>query len=244
MLFLQLRRFVMARSVLRGLAASIAVGCVGTLPALHATTITHNFTAVVVEADDFGNGLLAGVISIGDVFTGNLAYDSGLADLQPEEPELAIYSAQPLGVNRLAFSSSTFIYAPSNDEFASAYLSVTHTADLSSFEAEVNGIGTPDFTTEPAINDVLATLYLDDEEGTAFASDDLPLQLQLADFQGPDDRAYLEIVAFDDLTFQLSFRVVANLTQLQTVPEPAAASLLAPLGLALTFYGVRRRQGG
>jgi hypothetical protein len=222
-----------------------ALACAVPAAEVVAATIKYRFTAVVSEAEDLGSGLLSGVVSVGDVFEGVLSYDSELPDTAPDDAERGAYGAQPLGVNQLVFSSSTFDYAASDGEFALAAFDVFFrpTEDLfrpaeAAFVAEVNGEGTPDFRGEPGIDDVLATLYLSDRDVLAFASDALPTGLKLADFQGPNDRAELEIVGFDELNLDLAFRVVATVTQLQAVPEPASAALVL---CGLLFRPRRRR---
>jgi hypothetical protein len=204
-----------------------------------AQTASFVFTAEVRLADDFGSGLLEGVIGVGDTVTGRLVYDKALEDQSPDDPEEGLYFAQPLGINELSFSNSTFEYAASPAEFALAVFSVISRSGFASLEAEVNGITNPSYAEHSGIDDVLATIYLDDHEGTAWGSDALPMSLDLNHFQGPDDAAYLELRAFNETSFETFFLVQADLTSLRSaIPEPGAGALL--LVSCLGFSGLRR----
>lgn len=201
-------------------------------PMFAAPLVRYEVNATVDFIDD-PNGLLTGLVQLGDPLTGILQYDLALPDTDAS-PTTGFYEATSLSENFIAGSNvggeffetlSLFDVFVDND-----------VADVLEFFASGDTI--PSTLAVPGIGFVDLQVILVDDEGTALSSDALPTNLNLADFES----AVVVLSADCDTSpVQTVYLVEATINSIRqtAIPEPHSLALLA-LGAAVAS-GSRRR---
>ncbi len=197
-------------------------------------TITVQFTGSVIGPLDPANPTPGSPLQppydelfvLGEAVTGSYTFDPDTPDSEPANANLGVYAAESFSI--------VFAGGFSAVNAADAAMNITVNSEGgfgTDYIVDVSGLATP-LLADLVLEQV--SLFLDDEENTAIASDALPLALDLADFE-------LAVIAlsFADPVNPSDFRAVGvELDTLTFIPEPATAALLGLGGLV-----VLRRRG-
>jgi len=184
----------------------------------HADLVTFNFTATVTQVpiDDLSTG-----IQVGDAITGDFTFDSAAPDLVPASSTGSYLSTGPAfgmtaTVGAMTFSESGQLDIGILNSFVDQY-AVTASSAMLTIE-----------------------LFLQNNSGTSFNSDALPLSPPLLSAFGQRDFHFDETDAFGSET-QVDGRITA-LSAAQPVPEPSSFVLLFTIALPLAFWRLARRR--
>lgn len=203
-------------------------------PAYGANLVTFNITAVVDSVDD-PFGVINGNILPGDALTGVLQYDLDLPDSDPD-PNYGSFSADPPGDNFINGSnagSSFFetilffdIYTENDPLFSD------------SIEFFASGDTTPSLLAHPLVDYVDVDILLVDDDQTALINNAPPSTLNLDDFEIAFFSLSGDSFDADTGMYFTPFYVMASITDISRVPEPAGLVFIA---LGLSLAAIRRR---
>lgn len=177
-----------------------------------AQILTFEFEGYIDNIVKNENNVIEGVY-LGQTFNGWFNYSTDVPDLYPSNPLRGTYYQDASIVVNLG--DQTFPYI---DGFINFF--ITNDNDGDEFLYGVDGAyGDYSFTS--------LRICLTDSTGTAFATDELPLSLNIEDF----DSALFRMVG-DEIATSDFFQIEGQITNIQYVPEPASLLLLA-LGAAV-----------
>ncbi len=162
-----------------------------------------------------------GDITVGESIGGSFSFDSAAVDLVPTDPATGVYaSSAPFGMT---------VTIGSHEFTTSGSITI---GILNSFVDQYTVLAA-----SPS-NDLTLELFFQDNTGTAFSNDHLPLTLPpLSDFQQRD--FHLDAI-FDSGEVQVDGQVGGP--DAQAVPEPASAALLTSCIALLALARLRRHR--
>lgn len=190
----------------------------GLFSMLSAAPLSLQFSANVTQVpvdDAFGD------ITVGELIRGSFSFDPAALDLVPADPATGVYaSTSPFGMT---------VTIGSHDFTTSGSITI---GILNSFVDQYTVLATS------ASNDLTLELFFQDNTGTAFSNDRLPLTLPaLSDFQQRD--FHLDAI-FDLGEVQVDGQVGSS--DAQAAPEPASAALYACAFALLALARLRRHR--
>ena len=172
-----------------------------------AEILTFEFEGYIDNIVKNENNVIEGVY-LNQPFTGWFNYSTDVPDLNPSDPLRGTYYQDASIVVNLG--GQTYPYL---DGFI--YFSIANDNDGDRFFYVVDGeYGDYSFT--------WFGLELIDSTGTAFATDDLPISLNIEDF----DSAFFRMGG-DEISTSDFFQIEGQITNIQYIPEPASLILLA-----------------
>jgi hypothetical protein len=193
---------------------ALIVGLMSCASLLHAAPITLQFTGIVTQVpiDD-----IYGDIAAGNLFNGSFTFESTATDLIPADPATASYlsSGVPYSMT-VSLAGHTFTAADS--------VSIgVFNSFLDQYTVLALGSGAG----------VTLELFLQDNSGTVFADDSLPLLLPLLSSLTIADFHFHEVVGGAEV------QVDGQLTSFTSVPEPSTG--LSIFAGALGLWAILRR---
>lgn len=193
-------------------ALLVFIVCFTSMPG-RAEVLTFEFEGYIDNIVKNENNVIEGVY-LNQPFTGWFNYSTDVPDLNPSNPLRGTYYQDASIVVNLG--DQTYPYL---DGFINFFIANDYDGDEFFYVVD-GGYGDYGFT--------WFGLYLTDSTGTAFANDDLPLSLNIEDF----DSAFFRM-AGDEIATSDFFQIEGQLTNIQYIPEPASLVLLALGGLAV-----------
>ena len=190
----------------------ICITCFTAIP-VRAEIVTFEFEGYIDNIVKNENNVIEGVY-LNQPFTGWFNYSTDVQDLAPSNPLSGLYYQDASIVVNLG--DQTYPYLDGFINFT-----ITNDNDGDKFFYVVDGgYGDYGFT--------WFGLELTDSTGTVFATDDLPVSLNIDDF----DSAFFRM-AGDEIATSDYFRIEGQITNIQYIPEPTSFVLLALGGVAL-----------
>ena len=207
----------------------VSLGLALLLPSLYAgdasaTVIRYAITGSVSQVDDV-DALFGGLFTVGMPFTGYLRYDTAIEAY--DQSSLATYGqylADPVG-SLAHLSISLGGVDIETDPFGSGGIGLNVSTDLMIVRSNAA------YSTGPPVNAI--EFLLNSESGDVFLTEDLPLALDLADFDGTST------LSFAYFELPLGAIVFGQIETLTAVPEPASGILVA---LGIAALAMRRRR--
>jgi len=205
-----------------GLVASVPVS-LAVATGAHAFPVAIHLTGTVATVDDTASAF-GGVFIVGMPFAATIEYDTSIPDIDPSST-VGRYEENPASLMSISMSLGGVDITTST---VTSDASVLVRTDTNLLLPNVNG----PLSTGPAISQI--QMLLDSSNPLAITSDALPTTLDLNDFDGNRQMAFLGGSLVTGLAF-----VFADIQTLTVIPEPGTGVLL---GLGVPLASAQRRR--